>query len=744
MPPQSKADLQKQRAKLVNSYQELLTEFSSKELQTVGNYHVGRLIGKGSFGKVYLATHKLTNGSKVVLKSAQKDDANLAREIHHHRQLLHPHITRLYEVIVTETLVWLVLEYCPGDELFNYLIKNGRLSTQKTKRIFTQLVGAVSYVHLNNCVHRDLKLENIMLDKAENVKLCDFGFTREYERNKLLQTFCGTVCYSAPEMLKGERYMAYAVDVWSLGVILYALLCGELPFDEDVESETKLKILNDEPKYPDDIPDDAVSLLKAMLQKKPSLRPTLSELLAHPFLAEHAPQQRAILAVQALPPFTTKLEKDCLHRMKAAGVDIDQVIENVLAKKCDALAGWWALLIEKEERKERRRQKKKIESRRMSAASQLDSMPPPVEEVDEDASPKRSNGKSTEKNPIIILPERPFAKYGRPRTPTSPRGGVPPPVEKDRDYGPYLKPPQSERQVRSSPDLRRDAQEHKNRTTRKQALMMQLASIKHWFLDSAKRATSPNAKSVHHHQNLMKHHSNGSKSHIYHQYANAGSSGSRSSHSGVRRNSRGNAPYITTHRNTPPPKRNSLSPQPHTPRSSYRRASAGRGLNGRNSTSSSVSSIRSFHNKTHSKASSTSSASISSINLKSPRSPRGSSVKVLPATPSSSNPFPSKGGVGRGGGYNESAVLAGPIAFAKRKKSVFKGPMLNGSSSSSKRDSMGSMSKARGGGNGGIIEEEEEEEEEVVDFGLDDDEIIIVDESEKSDEDLPVRRAVSH
>lgn len=117
------------------------SEFSSKDLQTVGNYTLGRLIGKGSFGKVYLASHKLTNGSKVgfreaqgdvvpglihvwqvVLKSAKKDDANLAREIHHHRQFLHPHIARLYEVIVTETLVWLVLEYCPGTEqLFRYM-----------------------------------------------------------------------------------------------------------------------------------------------------------------------------------------------------------------------------------------------------------------------------------------------------------------------------------------------------------------------------------------------------------------------------------------------------------------------------------------------------------------------------------------------------------------------------------------------------------------------------------------------
>ena len=144
-------------------------------------------------------------------------------------------------------MVWLVLEYCSGDELYNYLIKQGRIDNEKTQKIFAQLVGAVAYVHLQNCVHRDLKLENILLDKHENVgpiplslsdssyfglfcfsvtrtpvehllimrcpfsclqvKLCDFGFTREYEKMKLLQTFCGTVCYSAPEMVKGEKYL---------------------------------------------------------------------------------------------------------------------------------------------------------------------------------------------------------------------------------------------------------------------------------------------------------------------------------------------------------------------------------------------------------------------------------------------------------------------------------------------------------------------------------------------------------
>ncbi|PCD44532.1 hypothetical protein AU210_003608 [Fusarium oxysporum f. sp. radicis-cucumerinum] len=243
------------KAKLARSYQELLDEFASHDLKSVGNYALGRLIGKGSFGKVYLASHKLTNGSKVVLKSANKGDSNLAREIHHHRQFIHPHIARLYEVIVTENMVWMVLEYCSGDELYNHLLEHGPLPVPKVQKIFTQLVGAVSYVHNQSCVHRDLKLENILFDKHENVKLVDFGFTREYEgRTNHLQTFCGTICYSAPEMLKGEKYAGEKVDVWSLGIILYALLCGELPFDDDDDNITRTKILSEDPKFPDNMP----------------------------------------------------------------------------------------------------------------------------------------------------------------------------------------------------------------------------------------------------------------------------------------------------------------------------------------------------------------------------------------------------------------------------------------------------------------------------------------------------------
>jgi serine/threonine protein kinase len=280
-----------------------------------------------------------------------------------------------------------------GDELYNYLLRNGRLSSEKAQKIFTQLVGAVSYVHNLSCVHRDLKLENILLDKNENVKLCDFGFTREYENKTAhLQTFCGTVCYSAPEMLRGEKYAGEKVDVWSLGIILYALVTGELPFDDDDEMVTKHKILSSEPKYPETMSPEAKSLIVQLLSKRPIHRPSLADILTNPFLATHAPAQQAILKLAQPAPFTTELEKDTLQRMRSAGIDIDKVIENVLAQRCDPLAGWWALLIEKEERKERRRERKRKEReidskslRRISATSaRLERMAPILTEVDEE------------------------------------------------------------------------------------------------------------------------------------------------------------------------------------------------------------------------------------------------------------------------------------------------------------------------------------------------------------------------
>ncbi|KAL8914587.1 MAG: hypothetical protein Q9171_000768 [Xanthocarpia ochracea] len=782
-----------------------LGEFSSKELGSVGNYTLGRLIGKGSFGKVYLASHKLTNGSKVVLKSAKKDDTTLAREIHHHRQFLHPHIARLYEVIVTENLVWLVLEYCPGDELYNYLLHHGPIPPEKVQKIFTQLVGAVTYVHNMSCVHRDLKLENILLDKHENVKLCDFGFTREYDgKMSYLQTFCGTVCYSAPEMLKGEKYAGEKVDVWSLGIILFALLTGELPFDDDNEMVTKRKILTTDLTYPDSVPADAKALISQLLSKRPLLRPTLADILTNPFLAEHAPQQQAILKLTQPPPFGTDLERQTLERMRSAGIDIDKVIENVLAQRCDPLAGWWALLIEKEQRKEKRRERKRKEreleaknQRRLStASSRVERVSAPLKEVDENGlSPPNTDGSRRGRRdrrslgaPQLVLPELPKLPEGT--VIDSPQSATPPPpIEKDPGPNVSLnqqrpQPPPKERRRSRGSTLQMTAKNQdylappngmpKGRLGRRSSrhpLINQLASIKHWFVDSAKRAKSPSNKSEVSTLKppLEKSPKEARNSPIISQSKSQSPAVSTPPQQHHQQQPR--TTYIAHARITTPHSRASLSPAPLTPRSSYRHSSAGTiGLRGRKSTSSSVSSIRSIHHvHTHSKASSTSSTSnsvhssafpsINSATRTSGRSPH-SSVKVLPSTPTATT-FPSNIRLVRGPPsnnlYNESAFPppstittnnghSNSLIFAKRKKTPFRGPMLslNASSGFTSQSGHGSASangsgspaphhrvtagREKNGGSSGsrsasqvgrrsgeIIEEEDEDEVEEVD-----------------------------
>lgn len=668
-------------------------------------------------------------------------------------------------------------------------------------------MGAVSYVHMQSCVHRDLKLENILFDKNENVKLVDFGFTREYEgRANHLQTFCGTICYSAPEMLKGEKYAGEKVDVWSLGVILYALLCGELPFDDDDDNVTRTKILTEEPKYPDHLPPDALSLIKLLLSKRPLLRPSLSEVLNHPFLSEHAPNQQAILKLQQPAPFSTALEKEVLQRMRSAGVDIDSVIESVLAQRCDVLAGWWTLLLEKEERKARRRERKRKEKeaelrslRRLSAASsRLERMTPVLHDVREEGTvgnyvrvgdPPRTRGRS----------ERRSAHYSDYRVPDLPQlaeagsdnkvgsqseGEVPPPpIDKDsirsastsRTRRPI--PPPKEgilrsarsrgstlhlvttsehlHQMQGGSDAARPPQKVRKRPS--QAILATWKNWTHWIFENTRRSKSHIRKGSLSTPDLRKNGKAGSRKGGSETSSPRPQTGKYShSNASVSPNpatsvlppglvANGQLPKINPTLPissamvsptslgipSPPPsarvpssqsyKRQSLSPSPLTPRSAMRRSSTG--LRGRKSTSSSVSSIRSIHHHhhSHSKASSTSSnGSISTTMSKSTLHHRGTSphhsVKVLPATPTH-NSIPSNIRLVRGSGspaplriFNEgmppsgggmqtpgspNPFGAGGVMFAKRKRNLFKGPMLNMSSGP-----VGGPPLSRGSGSG--------------------------------------------
>ncbi|RMZ78145.1 hypothetical protein DV738_g4053, partial [Chaetothyriales sp. CBS 135597] len=737
------ADSQLRKAKLAHSYSELLQTFSSKELTHVGNYTLGKLIGKGSFGKVYLARHSLTNGSKVVLKASSKDDPNLVREIHHHRQFVHPHIARLYEVIVTEEQVWLALEYCAGDELYNYLCRKGPLAVETVQKIFTQLVGAVAYIHS-----------------------------------------------------QGEKYAGEKVDVWSLGIILYALLKGELPFDEDDDAATKAKILKEDPSMPDTFPEAAKTLILKMLSKRPFPRPSLSDILADPFLADHAPQQQAILKLSQPAPFSTPLEKATLERMKSAGVDIDKVIENVLAQRCDVLAGWWALLIEKERRKESRRERKRREReadmkvlRRLSGASGRLSSLVPLEQVDEEgakedgrARPRSSSrGRAQRRNtPQILITDLPQLPEGSTiGSPTNhqPGGGTstpppPPPIDKDslRSRSGSRPPlPPKERPMRRSSTLQLVAANpnlyatqsignglaKRRKTYKHNHFLLQIEKFKHWFIESAKRARSPgkpSSTSSSQSPHDKSHESKISSRPVTGHQSSAATTSADSHHIGAQTPPRDRAPSATSvgthHRNsygatlTPvasngvPPTvdtsaaalrqrahRKSLSPSPITPRgSTYRRSTSGVGLRGRKSTSSSVSSIRSFTaHAAHSKASSLSSNSMSTIHSPTRRSAGRSphsSIKVLPATPlggahlaryalnlEAAENADGSSGLSYGSKFNETAISptafgVGNIVFAKRGRKAFKGPMLNAGLFGDSRF-LGPGSPALGAGRGG-------------------------------------------
>ncbi|KIJ23536.1 hypothetical protein M422DRAFT_217509, partial [Sphaerobolus stellatus SS14] len=230
-----------------------------------------------------MGTHRLTS-TRVALKQIPKAmSAQLTREIHHHRRLHHPHVAQLYEVIATENHIWLVTELCSGGELYDYLIEKGRLSEEETRIIFGQLCLAVAYIHDKGVVHRDLKLENVLLDERCRVKLSDFGFTREYERGSFLETWCGTTGYAAPEMLLCNKYLGQEVDIWSLGVILYTLLTGALPFDDDDEMVQKEKIIKAEYEDPEWLSPEARDLLRKLLQREPVKRLSIPQVFKHPF-----------------------------------------------------------------------------------------------------------------------------------------------------------------------------------------------------------------------------------------------------------------------------------------------------------------------------------------------------------------------------------------------------------------------------------------------------------------------------
>ncbi|KAM8852919.1 MAP/microtubule affinity-regulating kinase 4 isoform 4-T4 [Synchiropus picturatus] len=261
----------------------------SDEQPHIGNYRLLKTIGKGNFAKVKLARHILT-GREVAIKIIDKTQLNptslqkLFREVRIMKTLNHPNIVQLFEVIETEKTLYLIMEYASGGEVFDYLVAHGRMKEKEARAKFRQIVSAVHYCHQKNIVHRDLKAENLLLDANSNIKIADFGFSNEFTAGSKLDTFCGSPPYAAPELFQGKKYDGPEVDIWSLGVILYTLVSGSLPFDGQNLKELRERVLRGKYRVPFYMSTDCEGILRRFLVLNPTKRCSLEQIMKDKWL----------------------------------------------------------------------------------------------------------------------------------------------------------------------------------------------------------------------------------------------------------------------------------------------------------------------------------------------------------------------------------------------------------------------------------------------------------------------------
>ncbi|XP_069185713.1 MAP/microtubule affinity-regulating kinase 3 isoform X32 [Procambarus clarkii] len=257
---------------------------SRSRTEEIGKYRLLKTIGKGNFAKVKLAKHVPT-GKEVAIKIIDKTQLNpgslqkLFREVRIMKILDHPNIVKLFQVIETEKTLYLVMEYASGGEVFDYLVFHGRMKEKEARAKFRQIVSAVQYCHQKKIIHRDLKAENLLLDSEMVIKIADFGFSNEFTPGNKLDTFCGSPPYAAPELFQGKKYDGPEVDVWSLGVILYTLVSGSLPFDGSNLKELRERVLRGKYRIPFYMSTDCENLLKKFLVLNPARRASLETIM---------------------------------------------------------------------------------------------------------------------------------------------------------------------------------------------------------------------------------------------------------------------------------------------------------------------------------------------------------------------------------------------------------------------------------------------------------------------------------
>ena len=323
----------------------------SQPIKQIGNYIIGAQIGSGAFGKVVLGTHILTNEpvaikilDKLLLAETPEDLHLVNKEISILKIVKHKNIAQLYEILETPKNIYIIMEYCEGKDLMDYIILKTRLSEVEGLKIFQQLINVLEYLHNQNITHRDIKIDNMLLDSQHNLKLVDFGLSTKYTDDELLNQPCGTVVYAAPEVLEGKDYHGMLADVWSSGIVLFSMIAGYLPFCEHDDEVNKANILKGDIEIPQFFSAPLKDLLGHMLDMDPMTRYTLGEIKEHMWFnsRDYLMIPGIVIGVNSIP-----VDERILNMIEAFGMDKDKVRESIVNNRFDEGSAMYQLLVRK-------------------------------------------------------------------------------------------------------------------------------------------------------------------------------------------------------------------------------------------------------------------------------------------------------------------------------------------------------------------------------------------------------------
>ena len=342
-------DNKKEIKKNTESIQNISKNINKKKLNK-GPYLLGEALGEGAFAKVRLAT-QIHIKEKCAIKIVDKrflenvqDIQRLRKEIKILKKIRHKNIIQLYDIMESKTNLYFVMEYCKGGELFDFIVKKKKLTEKEACVFFHQIINGVEYLHNQGIIHRDLKPENLLLDEKNQIKISDFGLSTFFTKDNFLQTACGTPSYAPPEMLEGLQYNGEASDIWSCGIILYAMLCGSLPFTESKEDIIVEKIKKHEYKIPDYLSKEAQDILNHILKINPIERYTIESIKKHPWFNIVKPHLIKGISVDYIKiPVDDKI----LEMVKNYGFNPDECRDLLLKNKFCSLTSIYYLCLKK-------------------------------------------------------------------------------------------------------------------------------------------------------------------------------------------------------------------------------------------------------------------------------------------------------------------------------------------------------------------------------------------------------------